>query len=111
MGHKQKVRVERRVLDLESEVMRGLDERSRFYSQGARQHFSLDFFHIVKPPMPILALWPMLCVCEKPERWEYVLGKIWHIVFQVFADFTKGQESIGKGNMLVNILYYHSPMF
>ena len=65
----------------------------------------------MKPPVPILALLPMLCVCEKPERWEYVLGKIWHIVFQVFADFTKGQESMGKGNMSVNILYYHSPMF
>ena len=28
---------------------------------------SRDFFHIVKPPMPILALLPMLCVCENPD--------------------------------------------
>ena len=28
---------------------------------------SLDFFHTVKPPMPILALLPMLCVCENPD--------------------------------------------
>ena len=38
------ISVERIVLDLESEV-----------------------FHIVKPPMPILALLPMLCVCENPD--------------------------------------------
>ena len=25
------------------------------------------FFHIVKPPMPILALLPMLCICENPD--------------------------------------------
>ena len=28
---------------------------------------SLDFFHIVKPLMPILALLQILFICEKPE--------------------------------------------
>ena len=28
---------------------------------------SLDFFHIVKPLMPILALLPILSICEKPD--------------------------------------------
>ena len=28
---------------------------------------SLDFFYIVKPLMPILALLPILFICEKPE--------------------------------------------
>ena len=32
---------------------------------------SSDFFHVVKPPMPILALLPVLCVCEKPD-WVHI---------------------------------------
>ena len=56
------VSVERKVLDSESEVMRGLG------SIPTRDNIlSLDYFHIVKPLMPILALLPMLCVCEKLE--------------------------------------------
>ena len=31
-------------------------------------HWSLLFFDVVKPPMPILALLPMLYVCKKPDR-------------------------------------------
>ena len=29
---------------------------------------SLDFFHVVKPLMPILALLPILSICEKPNN-------------------------------------------
>ena len=29
---------------------------------------SLDFFHVVNPLMPILALLPIFSICEKPER-------------------------------------------
>ena len=28
---------------------------------------SLDFFHVVKPPMPILPLLPILSIWEKPD--------------------------------------------
>ena len=28
-------------------------------------------FHVVKPLMPILALLPMLCVCENPSAWPH----------------------------------------
>ena len=56
------VSVERIVLDLESEVMRGTGS-----IPTVGNILSLDFFHIVKPPMPILALLPMLCICENPE--------------------------------------------
>ena len=54
---------ERRVLDLESEIMRGLG----FIPAGGNI-LSIGFFcfHIAKPLMPILALMPLLCVCEKP---------------------------------------------
>ena len=45
------VSVERRVFDLESEVMRGYE----FYSHRGNI-LSLVFFHIVKPLMAILAL-------------------------------------------------------
>ena len=56
------VSVERIVLDLESEVMRGLG------SIPTRDNLlSLDFFHVIKPLMPILALLPILSICEKPE--------------------------------------------
>ena len=51
-----------KVLDLESEVMRGLGS---IPTRG--NILSLDFFHIVKPPMPILVLLPMLCVCENTD--------------------------------------------
>ena len=27
-----------------------------------------NIFHVVKPPMPILALLPMLYVCKNPDR-------------------------------------------
>ena len=33
---------------------------------GGGNILSLDFFHIVKPLMPILALLPILSICEKP---------------------------------------------
>ena len=56
------ISVERIVLDLESEVMRG---RGSIPTGG--NIMSLNFFHIVKPLMSILALLPMLCVCENPE--------------------------------------------
>ena len=56
------VSVERMALDLESEVMTGLGS-----IPTGGNILSLDFFHLVKPPMPILALLPMLCVCENPE--------------------------------------------
>ena len=66
--HEQKLRstcqvsVERIVLDLESEAMRGPGS-----IPTGGNILSLDFFHIVKLPMPILALLPMLCVCENPD--------------------------------------------
>ena len=56
------ISVERIVLDLESEVMRGPGS----IPTGGNILY-LDFFHIVKPLMPILALLPMLCVCENPD--------------------------------------------
>ena len=54
------VSVERRLLDLESEAMRGLSS----ISTGGNI-VSLDFFHVVKPLMAILALLPIsssLCI-------------------------------------------------
>ena len=33
---------------------------------------SLDFFHVVKPLMPILALLPILSICEKTD-WMFYL--------------------------------------
>ena len=47
------VSVKRIVLDLESEVMRGPGS-----IPTGGNILSLDFFHIVKPKMPILALLP-----------------------------------------------------
>ena len=49
------------MLDLESEVMRG---PGSIPTEG--NILSLDFFHVIKPPMPILALLPILSICEKP---------------------------------------------
>ena len=54
------VSVERIVLDLESEAMRGLGS---IHTGG--NILSLDFFHVVKPLMPILPLLPILSICEK----------------------------------------------
>ena len=51
------------MLDLESEVMRGPGS-----IPSGSNILSLNFFHIVKPPMPILALLLILCVCENSER-------------------------------------------
>ena len=56
------VSVERKVLDLESEALRGLGS-----IPTGGNILSLDFFHIVKPQMPILSLLAMLCVCENPD--------------------------------------------
>ena len=56
------VSIERIVLDLESEVMRG---PGSIPTGGNIFHWI--FFHIVKPPMAILALLRMLCVCENPD--------------------------------------------
>ena len=56
------VSVERIVLDFESEAMRGPGSIITWGNM-----LSLDFFHTVKPSMPILASLPMLCVCENPE--------------------------------------------
>ena len=55
------VSIERRVLDLESEAMKGLGS-----IPIESNIFSLDFFcfHAVKTKMAILAF---LCVCEKPD--------------------------------------------
>ena len=55
------VSVERRVLDLESEAMRGLGS-----IPTGGNILSLDFFcfHAVKTKMPMLAI---LCLCEKPD--------------------------------------------
>ena len=33
---------------------------------------SLDFFHIVKPLMPILALLPILSICERPHSIHFL---------------------------------------
>ena len=52
------------MLDLESEAMRGLGS---IPSRG-NIYMSLDFFHIVKSLMPILALLPILSICDKPEN-------------------------------------------
>ena len=56
------VSVERIVLDLESEVMRGLGS-----IPTGGNIMSLEFFSYSEAPMPTLALLPMLCVCENPE--------------------------------------------
>ena len=53
--------VERIVLDLESEAMRG---PGSIPTDG--NILSLDFFHIVKPLLLKLALLPILSICEKP---------------------------------------------
>ena len=55
------VSVERIVLDLESEFMRGLCS-----TPNGGNILSLDFFHVVKPLMPILPLLPILPICQKP---------------------------------------------
>ena len=57
------VSVVRIVLDLESEVMRG---PASIPTGG--NILSLYILHIVKPPMLILAILPMLCVCENLKR-------------------------------------------
>ena len=51
------VSVERIVFDLESEVLRGPGS-----IPTGDNILSLDFFHVVKPLMPIL---PILSICEK----------------------------------------------
>ena len=56
------VSVESIVLDLESEIMKGPGS-----IPTGNNILSQDFFHIVKPPMSILALLPLLCVFENPE--------------------------------------------
>ena len=55
------------VLDLESEVMRGLGS-----IPTGGDILSLDFFHVVKPLMPILALLPILSICENPDSLHIV---------------------------------------
>ena len=54
------VSVERIVLDLESEATRGLGS-----IPTGGNILSLDFFHIIRPLMPLLALLPILSICEK----------------------------------------------
>ena len=56
------VTVERIVLDLESEVMRGPGS-----IPTGGNILSMDLFHVVRPRMPILKLLPILSICEKPE--------------------------------------------
>ena len=63
---------ERIVFYLESEVMRGLGS----IPTGGKI-LSLDFFDIVKPLMPILALLPMLCVCENPDCLQSPGNVVW----------------------------------
>ena len=58
-------------MDLESETMRGLGS-----IPAGGNILSLDFFHVVKPPMPILALLPILSICEKPECFRQGCTKI-----------------------------------
>ena len=53
---------ERRVLDLESEV------QAQVQSSLGVTFCHWIFVHVVKPLMPILALLPMLRVCDNPER-------------------------------------------
>ena len=59
------VSVERIVLDLESEVMKG---PGSIFTGG--NILSLDFFHEVKPLMPILPLLPILSIREKTRLSE-----------------------------------------
>ena len=75
------VSVEMRVLDLESEVMRG---PGSIPTWGRGSILSLDFFYLVKPPMPILALLPMLCVCENPD-WQTVHGLCTKFPFELVS--------------------------
>ena len=49
------------MLDLESEAMRGPGS-----IPTGGNILSLGFFYVVKPLMPILALLPILSICEKP---------------------------------------------
>ena len=58
------VSVERIVLDLESEVMRGLGS---IPMGGGGNILSLNFLHVVKPLMSILPLLSILSICEKLE--------------------------------------------
>ena len=52
--------LERRVLDLVSEVLKGTGS-----IPTGSNILSLDFFHVVKPLMPILPLLPILSICKK----------------------------------------------
>ena len=57
------VSLQRIVLDLESEVMRGPGS----IITGGNILYWTFCFHVEKPLMPILAVLPMLCVCENPK--------------------------------------------
>ena len=79
------VSVQRIMLDLESEVVKGLGS-----IPTGGNILLLDFFHVVKPSMPILALLPMLCICENPEFYNFsekgLEDLIWReLLFQTFS--------------------------
>ena len=57
------------MLDIESEAMRGPGS-----IPTGGNILSLDFFHVVKPLMPILVLLPILSICEKPD---FSLKPVW----------------------------------
>ena len=65
------VSVERIVLDLESEGPGSIPTGGNI--------LSLDFFHVVKPLMPILTLLPILSICEKLDYVKKRLER-WHMV-------------------------------
>ena len=50
-------------------LIRGLGS---ILTRGNILSLDLFYFHIVKPLMPILALLPMLCLCENPKWLQYL---------------------------------------
>ena len=51
-------------MDLESKAIRGPDSAP---TRANCNILSLNFFHIVRPLMPVLALLSVLSVCEDPD--------------------------------------------
>ena len=81
-----------KMLDLESEVMTG---PGSIPTRG--NILPLDFFHVVKPLVPILALLPILSICEKPDRNRFVF------VFPFITVFLDGLETNKIHDLWTNV--------
>ena len=90
----------RRVLDLESEVMRGLGS----IPTGVTFFTGFFCFHIVNPLLSILALLPFLCISKK--------NSIDLVKFTEFNQFTEFNESslFGKTPLLFSFFRQEKPI-